>query len=755
MTSRTLSLNLFKGECKRKLWLYALTLIGLIGLQPGSLLMNIDRWIIWGLMPTQIINSIKSEVSINVGDIGIIFLLVSVFYAAICFGYMFSRSKVDLYHSMPIRRHNAFTVRYLSGLLPFVLIQLLASLLEILVVAVKGYGGHGIAAIIMNTFAYSIFIFMVGYSLSILALSLTGNLLIGMLLIIAALIGEEFIEMVIGWYRSYCFQTYSYISRENFSWWRFVLSPSNMPEKLGTFISDNVTAFILLIATAVVCTIIALVLYIKRPSETAGKALAYPVLQPIVRIPAVIMAALSGGIYLVFVSGEFMTAKWFWMLFIIAAVITHVILEIVLQLDFKKAFRHWVQLIVSVAAAAVIACFFLYDLGGFDRYVPEESKVESMAIALTDLDGDISNYVTGSDGIPEYEDKTMHILKNMKSKESGAIRQLANLGIASIDPERSVFKRLDKQRELNNMSYEEWAEKYGIDSEENSLYYTVRYDLKGGRSVYRAYSAKLSEAYASAEVIYNSEEYKNASYQISEIKDADMVKTVEFTDALYNTVFKLEHDDIRGLLEAYEKDLNAMTLKRIADEYPIYAMQSVNIRTDMYMDLLYGYYIYPDYENTLRYLESKGMVIDPESAKLDIRRIDHIEITDYSHQNEAQAELYADDSADHTYSTYEETIQDPVQIVYYQESDTDVMKEISDVAILDHFSYVNSVFKPYEDQIDINIYYQTDKGFTNSYYVKIPRGKLPQKVRDDLDQAYRNGEFADTDKMVYTGAIVD
>jgi len=753
MTSRTLSLNLFKGESRRKLWLYTLTLIVLIGMQPGSLLMNIDRWIMWGFLPTQILNSIKSVVCVDY--LGIYFLLVSVFYAAICFGYMFSRSKVDLYHSMPIKRHNAFIVRYLSGLIPFVLIQLLASILECLVVSVKGFGGHGIAAMIMNTYVYSIFIFMIGYSISILALSLTGNLLIGLLLTIAALIGEEFIEMVIGWYRSYCFQTYSYIGSTRFSWWKFVLSPSNIPENLKALISDNVGAFILLIATAVVYTSLALVFYLKRPSETAGKAVAYPVLQTIIRIPVVIMAALSGGIYLVFVSGELMTAKWFWLLFILAAVITHVILEIVLQLDFKKAFKHWTQLIISIAVAAVIACFFLYDLGGYDRYVPKDGRVESMSIALTDLDGDISNFKINSEGIPEYEDKAEHILENMKSKDNGAIKQLVNIGIAGIDPERSVFKRLDKQRELNNMSYEEWAEKYGIDAEENHLYYTVRYDLKGGKIVYRAYNAKLSEACAPAEAIYDSAEYKSASYQISEIIDADNIKTVEFTDALYNTVFKLDHDDIKGLLEAYDKDLNAMTFKRIADEYPIYAMQSVNIKNDMYMDLLYGYYIYPDYENTLNYLKSKGMNVDPESGKLDVRRIDHIEITDYSHQNEAQAQLYADESADHTYSTYEETTDQTVQIVYYYDSDKDVMEEINDVAIIDRFAYVNSVLKPYEDQIDINIYYQTDKGFTNSYFIKIPKGKLPQKVRDDLEQAYQNGEFADTDKMMYTGAIVD
>ena len=47
MTSRTLSLNLLKGELKRKIWMYALTLFAFLALQPGKLLMDIDRYMMW------------------------------------------------------------------------------------------------------------------------------------------------------------------------------------------------------------------------------------------------------------------------------------------------------------------------------------------------------------------------------------------------------------------------------------------------------------------------------------------------------------------------------------------------------------------------------------------------------------------------------------------------------------------------------------------------------------------------------------
>ena len=61
-----------------------------------------------------------------------------------------------------------------------------------------------------------------------------------------------------------------------------------------------------------------------------------------------------------------------------------------------------------------------------------------------------------------------------------------------------------------------------------------------------------------------------------------------------------------------------------------------------------------------------------------------------------------------------------------------MIKEICDIAILDHFAYVNSIFKPYEDNLEVNLYYQTDKGFINNYYVRIPKGKVPPRITADL-----------------------
>lgn len=725
MTSRTLSLNLLKGELKRKIWMYALTLLAFLALQPGSLLMTIDRYMIWGLNPAQIASNIRFSLSVE--NLGYYFLIAGVFYGFVIFGYLFSRSKVDLYHSLPIKRESQFIVRFLSGLIPFAIIEIFAVILDVLVLSIKGYLGFGLEKIAINTGIYSLFMFTVCFGIITIALSVTGNPLVALMLGAGLMIGEEFITMIIRWYKSYCFQTYSACSEAKFSWWRFILAPSEIGERLGITIDLYPGRFVILVVEALVITLIAMYLYKIRPSESAGKAICYKILQPIIRIPAVMIVALAGGIYLVFVSGDFMTAGWYWMIFILVGVVTHVVLEIILQLDFKKALKHWPQMLISLAVAALIACFFLYDLSGYDRYVPDRDKIENYAVALETIDSDISFFELNDNNEMNYVDRDEYILGKMKAPDSGAIAQLASIGVAAIDKERSVFKRLDRERELNNMSYEEWAEKYGMDPNAVKNYYTIGYTLKSGKKVYRSYQADLAETYAPTEAVYNSAEYKEAAYQIDEMIGKNCFKKLDFTDAVYNTVISLSGKDTDAFLEEYSKDLKSAKLSEIAEVYPLYQIVSVAADEEKsYMDLTYGYYVYPSYVNSINFLRSKGAEIDIEGMKFDPKRIEHIEVTDYS-----QNQVYNGNDM-----MYKETYmqQEPAQITYDSETEPELIEEIAKVAVTDHFAYVNSIFKPYEDNIDINLYYQTDKGFVNNYYVRIPKGKLPQRIWDDIDK---------------------
>lgn len=740
MTSKTLSLNLFRGECRRRIWLYALSLVLFLAI-PGSLLMDIDRWLMWGMTKKQIIPNLRYSLSIS--SSAFLWIAAAIVYAAVCFGYMFSRSRVDMYHSLPIDRKGLFVMHYLSGLFPFIAIDIIVSIMTALVISAKGLSGNGLGGIIFSTCVYSIVLFIMCYSVSVAVLSLCGNLMIGIILNIGLLSAYEMTNMVLRWYKSYCFQTYSGgLGIGTSPWWTVILSPGSAADGLKPLLSDNPGRFILMIVVAVIYTALAILLYSIRPSESAGKAVCYKALRPVIVIPVTILAALAGGIYIVFVSGDMMTAGWYWLLFAGCGILAHVVAEITLQLDFKKAFRHWVELIISLAVAAVIACFFLFDLSGYDRYIPDAKNVKSAALSFDNIDTDISIYDFGDadEDTPNvnFIDRTQYILENMKSENNTAIRQLTELGVASIDPERSVFKRAAKQREINNNGMvSEMDEKYP-ENDSRQFYYTVRYNLGNGRSVYRSYKSRLSEAFAPAEAVYNSAEYKAAAYQLSDMRGKELFDKITFSDTFYNEVFVLENAvDIDAFIEALDKDLQSMTLSRARDEYPIYQIDSYMKSAEemgYYSDLLYGYYIYPDYVNTLNFLHSKGMSMESEMI-FDPGRVDRIEITDYRAGSDSPGYV--------NMPVPEPEYTEPVQVLYDSENDWDVIMYICEVAVPEHFAYVNSILKPYEDGMDVNIFYATDKGFIIQNYSRIPKGRVPARVTADIEKAYEEGSPAD------------
>ncbi len=760
MTSRTLSLELFKGECKRKLWLYLLTAIAAL-MVPGGLLMTIDRYYLWGMTRRGVAQNLRGIVGI--GSYGVLFIFVGVVYASISMAYMFSRSKVDLYHSLPIRKKDMFFVRFLSAFIPFVLIDTFTTILETLVIIVKGLRGLGVIEIIWNTYIYSLFIFTLGFCIISIALSVSGNLLIGELIGIGLLVGWPIIEEVFNWYRNYCFQTGAdYLNTYEFSWWKFLLSPVGACDKLDKLIMAEPLRMVLLVAEVAVLFVLAVYLYMIRPSECTGKALCYDFLQPVIRIPIVIMAALTGGIYIVFVSGNFMTAGWYWSVFIIIGVLTHIIMTAVLKMDIKKVFKNWPQLIISMAVAAVIAVFYLYDLSGYDRYMPDENKVKSASIVLTNIESEPSVYDIddGFGGLNiEYADRTKFVLDRMNVGDDHAIRQLAQIGINNLDPERSVFKRQEKQRELNNMSYEEWADKYGMHTEEYE-YVTIKYVLNNGHAVYRSYGLPLEEGYAPIEAVFNREEYKDAIYQADEYIGKDLISKIEIKDAIYNTVFRIAGDDIDEFLKVYYEDLMDLTLNDLATQYPIYRLSSTRNDDEYgYMDLLGGYYLYPSFGRTLDFLKSKGMNVESNPNEIEVARIDHIDITDYSwsKEQERKSEIsvngYSESSSYATMAQYEE----PTHVNYVSGADDDVIKQIAQVGVIDGFAYVNSILKPYESGLDIYLTYQTEKGYMNNFYLVIPKGKMPQKLADDLKIAYdeRDTEGMNYGGMYTEGAIID
>lgn len=77
--------------------------------------------------------------------------------------------------------------------------------------------------------------------------------------------------------------------------------------------------------------------------------------------------------------------------FVFALFISHGIIEILYNFDFRKLFANPVHLGISAVLALAVIGVFRYDLTGYDSYLPSEEKFQSASVFTYSL-GDFQDY---------------------------------------------------------------------------------------------------------------------------------------------------------------------------------------------------------------------------------------------------------------------------------------------------------------------------------------------------------------------------
>lgn len=706
MTSKILSTNLIKSELRRKIWMYIVTLLAMLAVKPAYLLMRIDNMFIWesGLTQSQMIDNLIYVVRFIRS--ASVMIIAAVVFAFVSFSYTYSRAKVDMYHSLPIDRKKLYGIFAGTAIIPYIVIEISTMLCSIFVLSLKGLLNGLIIRTILSTFVYDIIFFILLFSISVIAIALTGNIWVGIIGTWFFVFGASSVFEVIDYYKSCCFQTY-YGMGENTSLLKLIISPWHGIMRVKLRVADNMAVVFVLCAEAIILLTLAGFLYCKKPSECTYKAMCYKILEPIIRIPSVMCIALCGGIYIVYAQNS-LTAGWYWVIFVIIGIISHGLINAIFHNDFKKMFSDWIQLIITLVAAAIIGSIFLFDLCGYDRYLPSEKDIEYAGISFDNIHDDINNYEKEevSDGIRfNYKDADKYRVDALKTKDFESILELAKLGIYNIDKENSVFKRNSGRRTIL----------YTVDAVEPAAEqnrFIIKYHLKNGRDIYRIYSVPMEDSYAATEKIYNTKEYKDSVIQLEEYFKYNEIKGISADDVFESEIFNLEGNDALIFMEALKQDYYAMTLKQLADSVPIAKLMSWQA-DGMQDGGLEGYYIYPEFTNTVAFLKAKGIEIDTNIPRLESKKVQSIDIR--------------------RYITGPNGIQSSV--TYRAGQDDDLIEKLCDVLILDNLSYSNSVLKKYEQGIDINCMYLTDKGYVIGYYGKVRAGELPDKVYTDLAES--------------------
>lgn len=541
-----------------------------------------------------------------IGIDAISLLLVSI-AAILCamqgFSYLYSKKKVDFYHSVPVKKSGRFVVIYANSILIFFVPYIINLLLAVIVAGINGGLGGSAEAIeiVMAVFA-NLLLFLGTYALAAIAVMMTGNIIITFFAVTVFL----FYEMAVTWlfvsyqscflpYFSYNSVDYSFLLSPGFLYYEVMMALYGFDlQNLSLLTARIVPLFFHMTALAAVLTLIAYFCYSKRPSEAAGKAMAFPKTKGIIKLLLTVPCTLGIGLILTDIlevgpdGGSNMPIIVFGL--IAAVILSNCIIEVIYEQDIKAALKKKYQILVSGGCVAVIFCAFCFDLTGYGRWIPDEDKLESAAVLINDIAYG-QNYW---DEEKRYVSPKQQYADNMRITDIQTIRELS-------------------EKKFNGENYREGE--YAVGCE-------VAYRMKNGRLIWRTFPVGGSEEELFNKII-GSKEYKETAYQIYDEEIFQEMFAGAVCDIIYDSGIgkdNLPPEDIGAIREMLIKDLDNTNYSTFLKEYAC-GVISFMTEEEGYLKTIYEYDIYPSYVNTIGYLKEQGVYKDSVPAIEDIERI--------------------------------------------------------------------------------------------------------------------------------------
>ena len=721
MTSKSLFFKLLKEDFKVRIWTLAVSILifffsHIVG---TAMMLSMYKYNRAFSEPTDLLSYKVEFVQTFYSYIGIknplfafIFVVLAVIVAMSGFSYLYSKKKVDMYHSLPVRREVLFFVKILNGILIVILPYIVCSFIASLLVLVN----MGDAGIIVTTFfsvAEWILLFIFNYTIVIFAIMLTGNMLIGILACgFLNFYAPAFSQLISG-YESTFFDTYYEVG---FIAEKVLLKLSGIMVIFGVFDGRLREKMLIAVVGSIVLLVINLLLYKKRASESAGKSISFN----IIKLPIKFMIVIFMSMLMYLFGYEMMSNSIAWGVFgaVSAGIITHCIMEIIYNQDFKKIFAKKLQMLICIVISLFVAAVFQFDIFGYDRYIPKVSDISSAAVVSDFLESNASQYFnemgfhneTRYDSITSIEyasdnDIESMLMREMNIKDKEAVVALAKLGVANLSSEwraDSISERV-----------------------------LISYKLKSGKKVQRVYNIDFDAAIKELSSIYDDEGYKTGMYPILS-EDLKNIVSVDFNGIRDNDKhLTSENGDLAKLTEVYKKELMSLKYDTKVKSYPFASIRFNDADAQKILDAAYkdrgnysdyssdskysdlmddvGYYpVYPEFKETVAMLKAMGVDV---KEKMSVEDIDRIEVSEFKPE---QIETYYDS---------------------YNETGTKVFTDAKDIEeILDKVVVCDS---PYKEDLneDVNfnvlIYLKSDvsDAYGGGLQYHFKRGDIPEIVK--------------------------
>lgn len=661
-----------KQNAKRRIWSYFINSLVLLILLPINALVQLNGTASREFSEHSEKIKALQEMAVNLVGFNVIVPAVIVILAVITgiqgYGYLHKKAKVDMYHSQPVTKAVRFWSIYINGVIAFFIPYIVSVCITVIEISSMGVMSKSLLLVTMMAVGLNIIFFMAVYAVAILVTILTGNLMTAVLgsgiVLFYCSIFTIALELYEDKYYMTCVDRLGSLSR-----WRVGIQSINDFSVIGLLIKYGEIATVQLercinvsavgkqvvplalgtIATTIIITGIAYWLYGIRKAEMAGVSMAFVKTKSVIELIIGIPGALIVGTIVGLGAGD---VEIFYVIgIILGAILFHIIVQLIYENDISKVFKKkWCILVVATVSLLFMGAFYS-DILGYDSFVPKRDEVESAAYSFTykeylDTEYNSANnkWVSAVDS-REYANKTMYYTDVDNIIELAKENYFAKHKGGLLDHKKNIDYVSDIT-EIDDVCYENCVQMY------------VLYRMKNGKEVSRRLYFELKDVPDAVKKLVASEEFKESYFQICNDEIINEKGETDFVVLIDDGVstHQVSKELFAGLREAYTKDLEKF-------DY------DMGIRQDALAQIILQQHenetwprttclIYPEYTNTIDYLEKNG-ICKMDNSKLD--EITQIEI-------EAYDSLHNDASIKNVYREPEEikTILEAVELNSFQ-----------------------------------------------------------------------------------------
>lgn len=658
MTSKRSFTNILKEDVKRRIWPIALSIIGFFFALPVLALIKAEDHLMslregWDTLYSLQLSYARYTLGPENGFAITGLIIMAALNAIHGMKYLHSRQEADFYGSIPMLRTEKFAAAYINGIIiaiiPYWINQIIAAVIGSAngLITPSGFM-FGIQTMLLETAG-----FLLIYSFIIIAALLTGHTAVtvagAVVLLFAPL---AYIALIDGYSNIFFITRYQSPFFLNYYWF----SPVTLVfEMLTTYTDDPgyggaLSAYsyqLFSLIAAVICVALTVILYflarwliVRRPAEAAGKAMAFEKTKPVIKVIIMIPTALAFGLFFPSLSSGNGSSTYAWLVFglITGLFLSHGVIEIIYEFDFKAWVKQIPSGIVAAAITAFFAAFFVFDFIGYDTKLPDKGKIETAAVYLPGIDnGDYYthyNYMfyNGQRYSPDESDVR---LDGMNLTDIDDVYTLAGSGCDYAKQFRWRGSGPEK-----DMSYEDTP---------SYIELSVALKKRSGGEFRRSYYIDKNDAanYEALSRIYDTDEYKENTYDIYTMDEdfyaeklAGCVRVINYNSSIYSDSIEPTSDaEVKAIIDAMKKDTRKLDLDYLREEAPIGYLYVDTMTENKFMSKVNGRpaydsdeytlgYLYPSFTETLALLDKYGMKVVGMPEAEDVEFIINVKYTD-------------------------------------------------------------------------------------------------------------------------------